>query len=70
MADQGEDGNTGLQSVSDPVEGESSDLPAIVPEVGGDSSGGGASFEVASPGDCRCRGGHCGCGWSYGLARA
>ena len=41
MADQGEDGNTGLQSVSDPVEGESSDLPAIVPEVGGDSSGGG-----------------------------
>ncbi|MBI0136563.1 MULTISPECIES: hypothetical protein [Bifidobacterium] len=41
MADQGEDGNTGLQSVSDPVEGESSDLPAIVPEDGGEPSGGG-----------------------------
>ena len=39
MADQGEDGNTGLQNVSNPVEDETSALPAIVPEDGGDSSG-------------------------------
>ena len=41
MAYQGEDGNTGLQSVSDPVEDETSSLPAIVPEDGGEPSGGG-----------------------------
>ena len=35
----GEDGNTGLQNVSNPVEDETSVLPAIVPEDGGDSSG-------------------------------
>ncbi|MCT6836268.1 MAG: hypothetical protein M3036_01265 [Bifidobacteriales bacterium] len=37
---QEEDGNTGLQSVSDPVEDEALASPAIVSEVGGDLSGG------------------------------
>lgn len=35
MADQGEDGSTGLRNVSNPVEDETSALPAIVPEDGG-----------------------------------
>lgn len=70
MAYQGEDGNTGLQSVSDPVEDETSSLPAIVPEDGGEpSGGGGASSEVDGSADCHCRGSRCGCGWCCGLAR-
>ena len=39
MTDQGEDGSTGLRNMSNPVEDETSALPAIVPKDGGDSSG-------------------------------
>ena len=40
MADQDDEGAAGLESVSDPVGGEVSAPAAIVPEDGGDHSGG------------------------------